>query len=134
VFLELMMDENATLTSRPDEIVPTLVEKEAAIMRHNSPAPEAQLFTKKGGRGGRGSKVGKSPKRNKRDDKRDNKGDKEKDFRKWCHCQWQRHSTENCLSKECGDPQRSADTAAKASPETDWTLTTSIQNNWMVSS
>jgi hypothetical protein len=31
VFLELMMDKNATMTATPDEIVTKLVEKEAAI-------------------------------------------------------------------------------------------------------
>ena len=93
VFLELMMDKNATMTATPDEIVTKLVEKEAAIKREKGLAPEALLFAKKGGRGNIVGKVGKSPKRNKRDDmrddKRDNKGDndrKEKDFRKCDHC------------------------------------------------
>jgi len=128
VFLELRMDENATMTATPDEIVTNLVEKEAAITIENALPPEALLFAKKGGRGDRGGKVGKSPKR----DKRDNKGDndrKEKDFRKCFHCQRRGHTTENCLSKQRGDPPKAADTAAKASTET-----TSIENYWMVAS
>jgi hypothetical protein len=35
VFLELMMDKNATITATPDEIITKLVEKEAAIKREN---------------------------------------------------------------------------------------------------
>jgi len=130
VFLELMMDKNATMTATPDEIVTKLVEKEAAIKRQNGLAPEALLFAKKGGKGGKAGKGGRSPKR----DKRDNKGDKEKDFRKCFHCQRRGHTTENCLSKQRGDPPKSADTAAKASTETTSTLTTSIENYWMVAS
>jgi hypothetical protein len=133
VFLELMMDNNATITATLDEIVTKLVEMEAAIKRENGLTPEALLFAKKGGRGGRGSKVGKSPKRDKRDDKRDNTGDndtKEKDFRKCFHCQRHGHTTENGLSKQRGDPPKSADTAAKESTEAlaTLTLTTSIEN------
>jgi len=95
------MDKNATMTATPDEIVTKLVEKEAAINRENGLAPEALLFAKKGGRSGRGGKVGKSPKR----DKRDNKDDrKEKDFRKCIHCHRRGHTTENCLSKQRGNP------------------------------
>jgi len=92
VFLELMMDKNATMTATPDEIVTKLVEKEAAIKRENGLAPEALLFAKKGGKGGGGNggkagKGGRSPRRDKRDDKRDNKDNrKEKDFRKCFHC------------------------------------------------
>jgi len=135
VFLELMMDKNATMTATPDEIVTKLVEKEAAIKRENGLAPEALLFAKKGGKGGRGGKVGKSPKRDKRDDDRDNKDDrKEKDLRKCFHCQRRGHITENCLSKQRGDPPKAADTAAKGSTETTSTLTTSIENYWMVAS
>ena len=133
VFLELMMDKNATMTATPDEIVTKLVEKEAAIKRENGLAPEALLFARKGGRGGgNGSKAGrggKSPRRDKRDDKRDNKGDKEKDFRKCFHCQRRGHTSENCLSKQHGDPPTAADTAAKVSTET-----TSIENYSMVAS
>jgi len=142
VFLELMMDKNAMLTATPDEIVTKLVEKEAAIKRENGLAPEALLFAKKGGKGGGGNggkagKGGRSPRRDKRDDKRDNKGDndrKEKDFRKCFHCQRRWHTTENCLSKQRGDAPKDADTAAKASTETTSTLTTSIENHWMVGS
>jgi len=135
VFLELMMDKNATMTATPYDIVTKLVEMEAAIKGENGLAPEALLFAKKGGKGGRGSKVGKSPKRDKRDDKRDNKDDrKEKDLRKCFHCQRRGHITENCLSKQRGDPPKAADTAAKASTKTTSTLTTSIENNWMVAS
>jgi len=135
VFLELMMDKNTTMTARPDEIVTKLVEKEAAIKRENGLAPEALLFAKKGGKGGNGGKAGKggrNPKRDKRDDKRDNKGDKEKDFRKCFHCHRRGHTTESCLSKPRGDPPKSADTAAKASTETTSTLTTLIENYWIV--
>jgi hypothetical protein len=133
VFLELMMNKNAMMTATPDEIVTKLIQKEAAITRENGLAPEALLFAKMGGRGGRGGKVGRSPKR----DKRDNKGDndrKEKDFRKCLHCQQRGHTTENCLSKQCGNPPKPADTAAKASTETTSTLTTLIENYWMVAS
>jgi len=141
VFLELMMDKNATMTTTPDEIVTKLVEKEDAIKREHGLAPEALLFAKKSGRGGRGGEVGKSPKRDKRDDrrgnKRYNKGDndrKEKDFRKCFHRHRRGHTTEKCLSKQRGDPPKAADTAAKASTEASATstLTTSIKNYWMV--
>jgi len=130
VFLELMMDKNATMTATPDDIVTKLVEKVAAIKRENGLATEALLFAKKGGKGGKAGKGGRSPKRDKRDDKRDNKDDrKEKDFRKCFHCQRRGHTTDNCLSKQRSDPPKSADTAAKASTET-----TSIENYWMVAS
>jgi len=141
VFLQLMMDQNATMTATPDEIITKLVEKEAAINRENGLAPEALLFAKKGGKGGGGNggkagKGGRSPRRDKRDNKRDNKGDKEKDFRKCFHCQRRGHTTENCLSMQRGDPPKSADTAAKASTEASATstLTMSIENYWMVAS
>jgi hypothetical protein len=143
VFLELMMDNNAMMTATPDEIVTKLVEKEAAINRENGLTPEALVFAKKGGKGGNGGKAGKggrSPRRDMRDDKRDdmrdNKGDKEKDFRKCFHCHWRGHTTENCLSKQRGDPPKAADTAAKASTEgaATSTLTTSIENYLMVAS
>jgi hypothetical protein len=111
--LELMMDKNASMTTRPNEIISTLVEKQAAIKRENGLAPEALLFAKTGSRGGRGGKVSKSPKRDKRDNKRDNKGDKEKDIRKCFHCQLRGHTTENCLSMQRSDPPKDADTAAK---------------------
>jgi len=134
-----MMDKNATMTATPDEIVTRLVEKEAAIKRENGIAPEALLFARKGGKGGNGGnggkagKGGRSPKRDKRDDKTDNKNDrKEKDFRKCFHCHRRGHTTDNCLSKQRGDPPQAADTAAKASTETTSTLTTSIENYWMV--
>jgi len=135
-FLELMMDKNTRMTATPDEIVTKLVEKEAAINTENGLAPEAVFFAKKGGKrgggnGGKASKGGRGPKR----DKRDNKDDrKEKDFRKCFHCQRRGHTTANCLSKQRGHPPKSADTAAKASTETTLTLTTSIENNWMVAS
>jgi len=139
VFPGLMMDKNATMTATPNEIVTKLVEKDAAIKRENGLAPQALLFAKKGGKGGsggyggRGGKGGKSPKMDKRDDKRDNKGDndrKEKDFQKCFHCLWRGYTTENCLSKQRGDPPKAADTAAKASTEASATstLTTSIEN------
>ena len=134
VFLELMINKNATMTATPDEKVTKLVETEAAIKRANGLAPEALLFAKKGGKGGNGGKAGKggrSPKR----DKRDNKDDrKEKDVRKCFHCQRPGHTAENCLSKQCGDPPNAAGTASKASTETTSTLTTSIENYWMVAS
>jgi hypothetical protein len=134
VFLELMMNKNATMTATPNEIVTKLIEKEAAIKREKELAPEALLFSKKGGgNGGKAGKGGRGPKRDKRDDKRDNKDDnKEKDFRKCFHCHRRGHTTENCLSKQRGDPPTSADTAAKASTETTSTLTTLIENYWMV--
>ena len=122
VFLELMMDKNATMTATPDEIITMLIEKEAAIKREKGLAPEALLFAKKGGKGGSGGyggkaeKGGRSARRDKRDDKRDNKGDndsKEKNFRKCFHCQRRGHTTKNCLSKQRGDPPKAADTAAK---------------------
>jgi len=143
VFLELMMDKNATMTATPNEIVTKLVEKEATSKRGNGLAPEALLFAKKGGKGGSGGyggkagKGGRSPRRDKRDKKRDNKGDndrKEKDFQKCFHCQRRGHITENCLSRQRGDPPKAADTAAKASTETTSTLTTWIENYWMVAS
>jgi len=136
VFLELMMDKNATITATPDEIVIKLVEKEAAIKREKGLALEALLFAKKGGgNGGKAGKGGRSPKRDKRDDKRDNKDDrKEKDFRKCFHCHRRGHTTENCLSKQRGDPPKAADTAATAWTETTSTLTTSIENYWKVAS
>jgi len=130
VFLELMIDKNARMTATPDEIVTKLVEKEAAIKREKGLAPEAVLFAKKcGGNGGKAGKGGNSP----RSDKRDNKGDndrKEKNFRKCFHCQQRGHTTENCLSKQRGDPPKSAGTAPKASTEASATstLTTSIEN------
>jgi len=133
VFLQLMMDKNAAVTATPDEIIINLIEMEAPIKRENGLAPEALLFAKKGGKGGRGGKVGKSPKR----DKRDNKDDrKEKNFRKCFHCQRRGQTTENCLSKQRGNPPNATDTAAKASTETlaTSTLTTSIENHWMVAS
>jgi len=133
------MDKNATMTTTPNEMVTKLVETEAAIMTENGLAPEALLFAKKGckggGNGGKASKGGKSPRRDKRDKKGDNDR-KEKDFRKCFHWQRRGHTTENCLSKQCGDPPKSADTAAKASTEASATstLTTSIENYWMVAS
>jgi len=130
VFLELMMDKNATMTATPNEIVTKLVEKEAAIKRENGLAPEALLLAKKGGKGGggNGGKAGKGSRSPKRD-KRDNKDDrKEKNFQRCFHCQRRGHTTENCLSKQCSDPPMSADTAANASTETTSTLTTSIEN------
>ena len=66
VFLELMMDKNATMTVYPDEIVNKLVEKESAIKRGKGLAPEALLFAKKGGgNGGKAGLGGRSPKRDK---------------------------------------------------------------------
>jgi hypothetical protein len=78
-------------------------------------------------------KGGRSPKR----DKRDNKDErKEEDFRKCFHCHRPGHTTENCLSKQHGDLPKSADAAAKASTDASATstLTTSIENYWMVAS
>ena len=135
LILELMMDKNATMTTTPDGIITKLVEKGAAIKTENVLVSEALLFAKKGGRGGRGGKVGRSPKRDKRDKKRDTKNErKEKDFRQCFHCQRRGHTTENCLSKQHGDPPKAADTAAKVSTETTLTPPTSIKNYWMVAS
>jgi hypothetical protein len=127
------MDNNATMSATPDEIVTKLVEQEAAINTKIGLAPEALFFAKKcGGNGRKASRGGKSPRRDKRDEKTDNKGDKEKDFRKCVHCQRRGHTTENCLNKQRGDPPKAADTVPKASTETTSNLTTSIKKNWMV--
>jgi hypothetical protein len=139
IFLELMMDKNATMTATPDEIVTKLVEKEAAIKGENGLAPEALLFAKKGDKGGTGNNGGKAGRggRSLRRDKRDNQDErKEKDFRKCFHCPRRGHTTENCLSKHRGDPPNAADTAAKASTEASATstLTTLIENYWRVAS
>jgi len=129
------MDKNPTMTTRPNEIVTMLVEKEAAINRENGLAPEALLIAKKCGRGGRGGKVGNSPKRDKRDETRDNKDErKENDFRQCFLCQRRGHTIENCWSKQRGNPPKSVNSAAKASTETTLTVTTSIENYWMVAS
>ena len=112
-FLELMMDKNATITTTPDEIVTKLVEKPAAIKSDNGLAPGTLLIAKKGGKGINAGKSGKSPKRDTRDNKGDNNG-KVKDRQKCFHCQQRGHLTENCLSKQCSDPPKSADTGAKA--------------------
>jgi hypothetical protein len=103
VFPEVMMDKNATMTAKPDEIITKLVQTEAVIERDIGLAPDALLFAKKGGKGGR------SPTRDKKDNKRDNKGDndrKEKDFPKGFRCQQRGHTTENCSSKQRGDPPK----------------------------
>jgi hypothetical protein len=134
VFLELMMNKNATMTATPVEIVTKLVEKVAAITSENGLAPEALLSAKQGGRGGRGGKIGKvgnSPKRDERDNEGDNNS-REKDFWKCSHCQWREHITRNHVSKLCSDPPKSANTAAKTSTDTSSTLTTSIENYWIV--
>jgi hypothetical protein len=137
VVLELMMDKNATMVATPDDIITKLVEKETEINRENGLAPEALLFAKMGGKvGGNGGKAGTGGKRPKRD-KRDNQDErKAKDFRKCFHCQQQAHTTENCMSKQRGDPRSSTDTAVKASTEASATSThtTSIGNYWMVGS
>ena len=44
VFMELMMDKNATMTATIDEIVTKLIEKDAAINRENGLTPEALLL------------------------------------------------------------------------------------------
>jgi len=135
VFLELILDKNATMIATPNEIVDTLVEKEASIKTENGLAPDALLFARKrgngGGNGGKAGKGGKSPRRDKRDNK-DHR--KEKDFRKCFHCQWREHTTENCFSKQLGDPPKSADTTATGSTEASAssTFTTSIKNYWIV--
>ena len=133
------MDKNTTMSATPDEIVTKLVEKQAAIKRENGLALEALLFAKKGGKvGGNGYKAGKggkSPRGDKGDDKGDNTDNrKEKDLRKFFHCQQLGHITVNCLRKQHGNPPKAANTAAKASTETTLTLTTLIQNHWMVGS
>jgi hypothetical protein len=101
VFLELMMNKNATMTATPNDIVTKLVQKEATIKRENGLAPEALLFTKRSGKGGSGGNGGrggigvKSPRRDKRNDKDYRK---EKDCRECFHCQWRGHTTENWVS------------------------------------
>jgi len=139
--LELMMDKNTTMTTTPDGITTMVVEKEVAISRENGLVLEALLFAKKGGNGGNGGnggkagKDGRSPKRDKRHYERDHKDDrKEKDLQKCFHCQWRGHITKNCMSKQRGNPPNDADTTAKASTETTVTLTSSIENYWMVAS
>jgi len=139
VSMELMTDKNAKMTAMPNEIVTKLVEMKAAIKRENGLAPDTLLFAKKGGKGGTGGncdKTGrgsKSPNRDKREDKSDNKNDrKEKDFRKCFYWQRPGHTTKNGLSKKRSDPPNTADTAAQASATS--TLTTSIENYWMVAS
>jgi hypothetical protein len=132
IFLELKMDKLATMIATPDDIVTKLIEKEAAFMTENGFAPEALPCAMKGGKGGNGSKAAKgssSPKKDKRDNKNDRK---EKDFRKCFYSQRQWHTTGNYLSKQRGNPPKAADTAAKSSTDTTLTLTTSIENYWMV--
>jgi hypothetical protein len=135
-----MMDKSATMTATPDEIVNKLVETEAAMKRDNGVPPEAELFARKGDKGGDGGNAGnggRSPKRDKRDNKKDNNNDRKlKDFRNCFHSQWRGHTTEHCLSRQHGNPPKSADTAAKASTEALATLTftTAIENYWMVAS
>jgi hypothetical protein len=66
VFMELIIDKNATMTANPDEIVTKLIQKEAAIKREKGLAPEALPVAKKGGgNGGKAGKGGRSPKRDK---------------------------------------------------------------------
>jgi hypothetical protein len=143
VFLEVTMHQNSTMTATPDEIVTKLVESEAAIQRENGLTTEALLIAKRGSKGGNGGnggkagKVGKSPNRDRKDNKRDNKGDnnrKEKDFRECFDSKLRGHTTKNCLSKHGGDPPKAADAATNASTRTTLTLTTSIENYWMVAS
>jgi hypothetical protein len=104
VILELMIDQNAMMTTRPDEIVTKLVEMEAVMKSINGLAPAALLFAKKGGRGGgnggKAGRGGKSPRRNRRGNNDDKK---EKNFHKCFHCQQQRNTNGNCLSKQCGE-------------------------------
>jgi hypothetical protein len=116
---------------------------EAAIMSETRHATGALLIAKKGaqgrngGNGGKAGKGGRSPKRDKRDDKRDYKDErKERDLRMWFHCLLQGHITENYLSKQSRDSSKAVDTTAKALTEAlaTWTLTTLIENYWMVAS
>jgi hypothetical protein len=66
-----MMDKNATIPAKSDEIVTKLVKKEAALKRENRLAPEVLLIVTTGGKcgsggsGGRGGKGGRSPMRDK---------------------------------------------------------------------
>jgi len=127
------MDKNTTMTATPNEIVTKLVEKEAVIQRVNGLTCQALFFAEKGSKAGRGGTGGKCSKR----DNRDNMDDrKEKDLWKCFQCQWRGHITENRLSKQRGDLPMSADTAAKASTDASATstLTTSIENYWMLAS
>jgi hypothetical protein len=137
VFLELMMDRDATITATTNVSVAKLVNLDVSTERVNGIAPEAVFFPKLGGEGGgtggKAGKDGKSPMRVKRDHT-DNW--KEKDLRKCTHWQEPGHITENCLSNQGGDPPMAADTVATASTEA-WatsTLTTLIQNHWIVAS
>ena len=131
------MPNNAMMTATPNEIITKLLEQEAAIKRQNELAPEALLFAKKGGKGGNDGNVGevstgsKSPKR----DKRDNMDIRKENVPlKSFHCQWRRHITEYCMSKQFSDPAEAADTGPKSLTGTTSTLTTSIQNYRMVAS
>jgi len=133
------MAKNVTMTATPVEIITKLVEKEAAINIKNTLVPEALLFAKmcvkSGGNGSKPGKGGRSPKRDKKDHERDIQDKREENgFLECFHCQRRGHTTENCLSKEPSDPPKSADTAAKASTETASTVTTSIENYWIVAS
>jgi len=86
VFLELMMDKNAMMTTTPKEIVTKLVEKEAAIKEENWLAPEPLLCAMYSGNAGRGSSGGRSLKMDKRYSKNDRN---ENDLPKCFHCQRQ---------------------------------------------
>jgi len=75
-FLELMMDQNATATLTPDEIVIKLVEKEAMNKREKGHGKEALQFAKGNGKGNaKGNAKGKkSWKGEESDEDQDRKG------------------------------------------------------------
>jgi len=108
-------------------------QKEAVIKRETGLAPEALLFAKKGCRGSNAGKGSKSPKRDRRNTQGDIDG-KEKDLWKCFRCQCWGDITQNCLSKQRGDPVKAADTAPKALTETISTLSTLIKHYQIVAS
>jgi len=108
------------ITTTPDEIVTKIIEMPAAIMCGNGLTPDALLFATKSctggnsGNGGNAVKGSRRPRRDERDNTSDNKDErKEKYLWKCCHCLPREHITDNCLSKQRGDPPKSADTSER---------------------
>jgi hypothetical protein len=132
---ELTMANNATMTATPNEIITKLVKTEAAIKRQNKLAPEAILFAKKDGKSGNGgnaSKVGKGsiiPNWNERDNTADRKDSVPA---KSIQCQRRSYITKNCVSTQTSNPALAAATGVEALTQTMSTLTTSIENYWIV--
>jgi len=118
-----MICRNVTITSTCDEIGNKLIEKDAAMQRANPLDTKALLIAKIRGTGGRDRQVGKSPKRDKIDNMEDKK---DQNLQKSFVCQQRCHITENCLSTQCGDPPKTAHTAAKDLTETTLSQTSLI--------